>query len=62
MSGARAQINVRLSQELIELLDKKRISLQPELGRIPTRSDVIRLALEDYLRRDEGDAEKANRR
>ncbi len=49
MSGARTQINVRLSQELIEQLDQKRIALQPELGMIPTRSDVMRYALEAYL-------------
>ncbi|GEM_PF-5659565 len=49
MNEKRAQINVRLSQELIELLDQKRMELQPELGKIPTRSDVMRLALEDYL-------------
>ena len=49
MGEPRAQINVRLSPELIEQLDRKRIELQPKLGKIPTRSDVMRLALEAYL-------------
>ncbi len=49
MGEPRAQINVRLSLELIEQLDRKRIELQPVLGKIPTRSDVMRLALEAYL-------------
>ena len=46
----RIQINVRLDNEIIGLLDEKRIELQKELGRIPTRSDVVRIALEKYLR------------
>jgi Arc/MetJ-type ribon-helix-helix transcriptional regulator len=46
----RMQINVRLDDELISLLDEKRIELQRELGTIPTRSDVVRIALEKYLR------------
>jgi len=40
---------VRLTQELSDALDKKRIELQPAAGRIPTRSDVVRYALELYL-------------
>lgn len=46
----RIQINVRLDNELISLLDEKRIEFQKELGTIPTRSDVVRIALEKYLR------------
>ena len=45
----RMQVNVRLTPELVEAIDKKRIELQPSLGAIPTRSEVIRLALDDYL-------------
>ncbi len=45
----RLQINVRLLPDLMELLDKKRIDLLPETGKIPSRSDVVRLALEAYL-------------
>lgn len=46
----RVQINVRLDDEFISLLDEKRIELKKELGTIPTRSDVVRMALERYLR------------
>lgn len=46
----RVQVNVRLDQEFVQLLDGKRIALQKELGVIPTRSDVVRLALEKYLK------------
>ncbi len=45
----RVQINVRLTSELIEALDKKRMAMQPSLGKIPTRSDVMRFALEEFL-------------
>lgn len=46
----RIQINVRLDNEMIGLLDEKRIEFQKELGTIPTRSDVVRIALEKFLR------------
>lgn len=45
----RVQINVRITPELARLLDTKRIELQAELDRIPSRSDVVRMALEDFL-------------
>ncbi|GAA5172420.1 ribbon-helix-helix domain-containing protein [Viridibacterium curvum] len=50
----RLQINVRLTPEQIEELDRKRIELQPTLGKIPTRSDVIRYALEIFLAKPQG--------
>jgi Arc/MetJ-type ribon-helix-helix transcriptional regulator len=31
-------------------VDAKRIELQPELGRIPSRSEVVRIALERFLK------------
>jgi len=46
----RVQVNVRLAPEFVQLLDAKRIALQKEMGVIPTRSDVVRLALERYLK------------
>jgi hypothetical protein len=58
----RTQINVRLDEALIELLDKKRMALQPELGFIPTRSDVMRFALEEYLGTGKPTTEKPRRR
>ncbi|MCZ2113622.1 MAG: ribbon-helix-helix domain-containing protein [Anaerolineae bacterium] len=45
----RMQVNVRLTPELIEAIDRKRIELQPVMGKILTRSDVVRHALENYL-------------
>ena len=52
----RLQINVRLTQELIEQLDRKRIEMQPQLGKIPSRSDVVRYALERFLGESSGTA------
>lgn len=46
---ARNQLNVRVSDELEKLIDKKRIQLSGKLGTIPSRSDVVRFALENYL-------------
>ncbi len=45
----RLQINVRLSPEQVEAIDRKRIELQPAMGKILTRSDVVRYALDAYL-------------
>lgn len=45
----RQQVNVRLSPELVEAIDKKRIELQPAMGKIPTRSEVVRYALDQFL-------------
>jgi len=46
---SRAQLNVRVSEELERAIDEKRIELRASLGTIPSRSDVMRLALEAYL-------------
>jgi Arc/MetJ-type ribon-helix-helix transcriptional regulator len=46
---SRTQLNVRVSEELERAIDAKRIELHPKLGEIPSRSDVLRLALEAYL-------------
>lgn len=45
----RAQLNVRISDTLETAIDEKRIALRQTLGYIPTRSDVLRMALEAYL-------------
>lgn len=45
----RTQLNVRVSDVLEKAIDEKRIELRATLGTIPTRSDVLRLALEAYL-------------
>ncbi|MGH6639675.1 MAG: hypothetical protein ACREVZ_07385 [Burkholderiales bacterium] len=46
---SRNQLNIRVSDELEALIDKKRIELASEMKVIPTRSDVVRYALADYL-------------
>jgi len=46
---SRPQLNLRVSEELEKAIDEKRIALRESLGTIPTRSDVLRLALESYL-------------
>lgn len=45
----RTQLNVRVSDVLERAIDEKRIELRKTMGTIPTRSDVLRLALEAYL-------------
>jgi hypothetical protein len=46
---SRNQLNIRVSDELESLIDKKRIDLSSTMKIIPTRSDVVRYALESYL-------------
>jgi predicted transcriptional regulator len=46
---SRNQLNIRVSDELEAHIDKKRIELASKLKMIPTRSDVVRYALADYL-------------
>jgi metal-responsive CopG/Arc/MetJ family transcriptional regulator len=45
----RIQVNVRVDGDLIRLLDEKRTELLSKLGSIPSRSDVVRMALENFL-------------
>lgn len=58
----RSQINLRVSEELGGAIDAKRIELSQKLGRIPSRSDVVRLALEKYLQIDLSASEVDRRR
>lgn len=46
----RVQINVRIPEELAERLDAKRVELKKALGKIPSRSEVVRLAIDDFLK------------
>lgn len=43
------QINMRMNKELSARIDKKRIELSGELQRIPSRTEVIKMALELFL-------------
>jgi Arc/MetJ-type ribon-helix-helix transcriptional regulator len=45
----RTQLNLRISEQLERAIDEKRIELRASLGTIPSRSDVLRFALEAYL-------------
>jgi Arc/MetJ-type ribon-helix-helix transcriptional regulator len=58
----RAQLNVRVSDTLEQAIDKKRIELSAKLGSIPSRSDVVRFALETYLGVDLSETEADGRR
>lgn len=46
---SRYQLNVRVTPALESAIDSKRIELSRSMGTIPTRSDVVRFALESYL-------------
>lgn len=58
----RAQLNVRVSDTLEQAIDKKRIELSGKLGSIPSRSDVVRYALESYLGVDLSESEADGRK
>lgn len=48
-SPGQKQLAVRIDDETIQLIDRKRMELARELGEIPSRSDVVRIALEQFL-------------
>lgn len=43
------QLNVRVAGDIVKKLDARRVQLASEMERIPSRSEVIRIALERYL-------------
>jgi hypothetical protein len=58
----RSQLNLRISEQLGKLIDAKRIKLAKSMGSIPSRSDVLRLALAKYLEVDLSETEQDRRR
>lgn len=58
----RSQLNLRISEQLGKLIDAKRIELAKSMGSIPSRSDVLRLALAKYLQVDLSETEQDRRR
>lgn len=59
----RSQLNLRISEELGRLIDKKRIDLSKGgRGAIPSRSDVLRMALAEFLKVDLSEIEQDRRR
>ncbi len=45
----RVQVNVRITEFLAAQIDQKRIELQKKEGRIPSRSDIVRKAIEAFV-------------
>ena len=58
----RSQLNLRISDQLGKLIDAKRIKLSQTMGSIPTRSDILRFALAQYLNVDLSQTEQDRRR
>ena len=58
----RSQLNLRISDQLGKLIDAKRIELSSQLGTIPSRSDILRFALEMYLSQDLSNSEVDRRK
>ncbi len=58
----RSQLNLRISDQLGKLIDAKRIDLSAQIGTIPSRSDILRFALEMYLGQDLSDTEVDRRK
>lgn len=58
----RSQLNLRISEELGRLIDAKRIELSETMGTIPSRSDVLRMALAQFLKVDLSKIEHDRRR
>lgn len=46
---ASKQLAVRVDDELIAAIERKRMDVAKESGLIPTRSDIVRMALEEFL-------------
>lgn len=58
----RSQLNLRISDQLGKLIDAKRIELSQTMGSIPTRSDILRFALAQYLNVDLSQTDQDRRR
>ena len=58
----RSQLNLRISEQLAKLIDAKRIELSVTMGSIPSRSDILRFALEKYLEQNLSEIEVDRRR
>jgi metal-responsive CopG/Arc/MetJ family transcriptional regulator len=43
------QVNVRVTGDVLKRLDAERVQLRSRFERIPSRSEVIRIALRHYL-------------
>ena len=48
------QVNVRMDVETVARLDECRIRRRTPQGNLPTRSDLVRVAVEEFLARETG--------
>jgi hypothetical protein len=46
------QLNIRVDRRLEVALDERRIAFSKQLGYIPSRSEVVRMAIEQFLNLD----------
>ncbi len=46
----RIQVNVRITAEIAEALDERRMEMRKTFGKIPSRSELIRIAIEEFLK------------
>ncbi len=56
------QLAVRVDDETLMAVDKKRMEIATQMGKIPTRSDVVRIALETYLKGSDEPPKKVQRK
>ena len=42
----RVQVNVRITDQLAAQIDQKRVEIHKQEGRVPSRSDVVRMSIE----------------
>lgn len=47
--GQQRQVNIRLDDATLARIDQCRTELRQSFPNIPTRSDVVRMALEEFL-------------
>ena len=47
--GQQRQVNIRLDDETLARIDECRTALRQSFPNIPTRSDVVRMAIEEFL-------------
>jgi len=47
------QVNIRVDDDMLERIDEVRAGLRRRFSNIPSRSDIIRMAIEGFLREHE---------
>lgn len=49
VGGESKQLAVRVDESFLAAIDQKRIELSRGMGSIPSRSDIVRIALEQFM-------------